>query len=92
MNKLFFSALIVAVTLSACATNDAEALRSLDDSGFSDVTITDRGFLFAHFHGCDAKDGNWYEANAKNPKGKPVSMLVCCGQALSFKGCTIRSK
>jgi len=84
--------LALAFCLTACATNDAEAQKALDDNGFSDVTIVDRGFMFAHFHGCAEKDGNWYEANAKNAKGKPVSMLVCCGAALSFKGCTIRSK
>ena len=84
--------LVCVATTVNCATNDHEALKALDDNGFTDSTITDRGFMFAHFHGCDARDGNWYHAKTTNPKGKPVEMLICCGQLLSFKGCTIRSK
>jgi hypothetical protein len=80
------------VMLAGCATNDHEAIKALDDEGFSDISITDRGFMFAEWQGCDKRDGNWYHAHATNPRGKPVNMLVCCGSSLSFKGCTVRSK
>lgn len=91
MKRLSFVVACV-IVLVACATNDSEAIRALYDNGFSNIAIQDRGFMFAHFHGCGEKDGNWYEANALNPIGKPVHMLVCCGALISFKGCTIRSK
>lgn len=86
----FLAAFAIAIT--ACGTDDNEAIRALDDNGFTNITITDHGFMFAGFEGCDAKDGNWYHATATNPAGKHVNMLVCCGAKMSFKGCTVRSK
>ena len=85
-------ALAVAVAMAACATNDNEATKALSDEGFEDIQITDRGALFAALEGCDDKDMNWYRAAATNPRGRRVSMLVCCGGPLQFKGCTVRSK
>jgi hypothetical protein len=83
---------LAAIALMGCGTNDSEAIKALDDNGFTSISITDRGFLFASMEGCDEKDGNWYHASATNPAGKRVTMLVCCGAATSFKGCTVRSK
>ena len=83
---------LAAIALVGCGTNDAEAIKALDDNGFTEIVITDRGFLTAEWEGCDKRDGNWYHATAKNPRGKQVNMLVCCGAPTSFKGCTIRSK
>jgi len=83
--------IVLAAFLTAC-TNDNEAVKALSDNGFSNITITDRGGVFAGWAGCDSKDGNWYHADATNPAGRPVHMLVCCGSAMSFKGCTVRSK
>jgi hypothetical protein len=76
---------------SACTTDDGEAIRTLDDQGYSDIQIVDRGIM-ANWEGCDEKDGAWYNASVTNPKGKHVTVLVCCGGNLRFKGCTIRSK
>ena len=92
--KKYLTSILAALAccLIACGTDDQEAKRALDDNGFSNVTITDEGFVFANWHGCDEKDGNWYQANATNPAGKQVTVLVCCGAKMSFKGCTIRSK
>jgi hypothetical protein len=83
---------LAAVALMGCGTNDAEAIKALDDQGFTSVSITDHGCMFAAWEGCDEKDGNWYHASATNPAGKRVNMLVCCGGAMAFKGCTVRSK
>lgn len=90
--KRFFSLALLSVCLFACGTDDDEAIKALSDQGFSDISITDRGCFFAAMEGCDEKDGNWYHANATNPAGRKVNMLVCCGAKLSFKGCTVRSK
>jgi len=78
--------------LIGCGTDDHEAYKALSDNGFTNIHITDKGWTFANWHGCDSKDGNWYQVNATNPIGKPVEMLVCCGAKTSFKGCTVRSK
>ena len=83
---------LAAITMMGCGTNDAEAIKAMDDQGFTEISITDRGCFFAAMEGCDEKDGNWYHATAKNPAGKRVNMLVCCGAMTSFKGCTVRSK
>jgi len=73
-------------------TNDNEAIKALDDQGFSNISIMDRGAFGAHWAGCGEDDGNYYNVVATNPAGKRVSLLVCCGGAMSFKGCVVRSK
>lgn len=82
----------LALAIVACGTNDAEAIKAMDDNGFTNISVTDRGFMMANWEGCDKKDGNWYHVTANNPAGKRVNMLVCCGSMTSFKGCTVRSK
>jgi hypothetical protein len=79
------------VCLAGC-TNDNEAIKALDDQGFSNISITDRGGFAAEWEGCGHDDGNYYHASATNAAGKHVNMLVCCGGAGSFKGCVVRSK
>lgn len=81
-----------AICLTGCWTDDNEARKALDDQGFTNISITERGAVLAHFQGCGEDDGNWYHATATNPAGKQVSLLVCCGGAMSFKGCVVRSK
>jgi hypothetical protein len=76
---------------SGCSSDNSEAIRALENNGFSKITIQNSGYL-AEFHGCDSKDQIWYEVSATNPIGKQVNMLVCCGGPISFKGCTVRSK
>jgi hypothetical protein len=89
---------VVAITalgitqVAGCTTNDSEAIKALDDNGFSDISITDRGAIFAGWEGCGKDDQNYYHASAKNPAGKRVNVLVCCGGGFSFKGCVVRSK
>lgn len=90
--KLGLIVSILSFTLVGCWTNDNEALKALDDQGFSEATITERGAVFAQWEGCGNDDGNWYHAIATNPHGKRVNVLICCGGALQFKGCVVRSK
>lgn len=88
---LLIGSLLAACLIVGC-TDDNEAQRALTDQGFSDITITDRGTVFASVYGCSDSDGAWYSTTANNPAGKRVNMIVCCGGALQFKGCTLRSK
>lgn len=84
--------IIACLMLAGCGTHDVEATKSLDDLGFSNITITDRGSWFANWNGCGDDDGHWYEATANNAAGKRVNVVVCCGSNFSFKSCTVRSR
>lgn len=84
--------LLSLVCLTGCWTNDSEAIKALDDQGFTAISITDRGAMFPQWEGCGSDDGCYYHATATNPIGKRVTLLVCCGGALQFKGCVVRSK
>ncbi len=86
--------LIVAfsVLLVGCITDDNEARKALDDQGFTNITITDRGTGLVTWEGCGKDDGAYYKATATNPAGKRVNVVVCCGGSFSMKGCVIRSK
>jgi hypothetical protein len=87
-----FLLFLSAVCLAGCVTNDSEAERALKDNGFSDIEITDRSAVLVGFWGCGDDDGAAYKATAKNAAGNQVTVIVCCGGALSFKGCVVRSK
>jgi len=88
-NKILL--LVACVVLTGC-TDDAEAERTLNAQGFSNISIDDRGAWFSTFYGCSDSDTNWYSTTADNPKGKRVNVTVCCGGVTQFKGCTIRTR
>jgi hypothetical protein len=91
--KMKLSLILLCVAcLSGCVANDNEAIKALDDQGFSNISIMDRGIFGADWAGCGQDDGAYYKAVATNPAGKRVNLLVCCGGAMSFKGCVVRSK
>lgn len=79
--------LVLMFTLGGSSSGEAEAIRALEASGFSDAKITSSSL--APFNGCD-KSETAYDATAKNPKGIPVSVTVCVGWF--FKGATIRTR
>jgi hypothetical protein len=80
MKRLLPLALIL---LSGCFTSSEDALRTLDNAGFTDAQITGTSYL-----GCDKYDRYGAEFTATNAHEKRVTGIVCCG--LFFKGCTIR--
>lgn len=82
---------VTSATMTGCSDDHSEAIRTLETNGFTDNVIHDHGY-WAGFHGCDGKDGAWYDATSTNPIGKTVNIVVCCGGPLSFKGCTVRVK
>lgn len=70
--------------LSSCACSDEDAARrTLLDAGYSDVRTTGWAML-----GCGEDDSTSTGFVAKNPKGRRVEGVVCCG--FWGKGCTIR--
>lgn len=77
-------ALFVAALFCLTACDDAAlAKKTLDSAGFSDISIT--GWEpFA----CGKDDMLETGFIAKNPNGKTVTGVVCCG--FLFKACTIR--
>lgn len=83
---------LVLSSSSGCSADHSEAVRTLENNGFSNVSVTSSGIVGASWHGCDKEDGAYHEADATNSLGKRVHMVVCCGGPMSFKGCTVRSK
>lgn len=81
MTRLLLGTLF-AITLAAC-DDPVNARRALEDSGYSDIELTG-GELW----GCSDSDGTTTGFIAKNPAGRKVKGVVCCGFA--FKGCTVR--
>lgn len=61
-------------------TSSAEALES---SGYSDIRFDGYGWLR-----CDKNDLYSTKFTAKNPTGREVSGVVCCGRW--WKACTVR--
>jgi hypothetical protein len=78
MKKLAF---ILPLLLTAC-TDDPATIRTLQSSGFSNITTTG----YAAFE-CSDSDTFATGFIATNPAGKRVSGVVCCGL---LKGCTVR--
>ena len=65
----------------AC-TDDSNSRRTLENSGYTDIEL--HGYkAFA----CGKDDSFSTAFTAKNPQGKQVSGVVCCGIT---KGCTVR--
>lgn len=63
------------------------ARRTLDDEGYTAITIDDTGYG-GSFNGCSKSDGRSAEFSATNVNGKRIHGVVCCG---TFgKGCTVR--
>ena len=68
--------------LAGCTTSDEEVRQTLDNAGFTDVTVTGSALWVCGEHD---KMGNGFTAT--NPRGKRVKGVVCCGQ---MKACTVR--
>ncbi len=75
--------LAILFTLLAACTNSSEAKRTLSDAGYEDIKITGYSPL-----SCGEDDFSSTGFKAKNPKGKVVEGVVCCGMVV--KSCTIR--
>ena len=72
----------IAVALGGC-DNAAETDRTLRAAGFTEIVVTGWAPMAC------GKDDTWSTGfTAKNPNGRHVSGVVCCG--LIFKSCTIR--
>jgi hypothetical protein len=71
-----------------CMVSEGQALSALDTSGYTDGKIVNRSNFFPAWSGCNGDDAAAFTAKAKNPQGKPVTVLVCVGWP--FKGSTVR--
>ena len=79
MKYLFLASLILVI---GC-TNVDKTVQTLKSSGYSDIQI--KGYAW---FACGKDDTYATNFSAKNPLGRTVSGVVCCG--LVFKGCTVR--
>lgn len=74
--------LLLLLVASGC-TDDSNAKRTLYNSGYTDIHLTGWKPLT-----CDEKDFSSTGFRAKNPAGRIVTGVVCCG--MLFKSCTVR--
>jgi hypothetical protein len=70
------------VILSAACSDEEAARRTLDNAGFTDIETT--GY---EAWSCGKDDSTSTGFRARNPRGKIVTGVVCCGYS---KGCTVR--
>lgn len=75
--------IVIAVFLTACSTRPEDARRALENQGFTDITT-----LGTDGWACGKGDAAGREFTARNPLGRMVSGVVCCGAGT--KRCTIR--
>jgi hypothetical protein len=82
--RLAVTAIIVgaaALLLTSC-TDASSTRRTLEDSGFTDIRVGGYAFF-----GCSKDDTFSTTFSAKNPQGRAVNGVVCCGL---LKSCTVR--
>ena len=72
----------------ACVESE-QAIRAMENMGFSDVKVIDKSIWFVGFRGCSSHDGAMFMARGINPADKEVEVSVCVGWP--FKGATVRS-
>lgn len=72
----------------ACVVK-GDAVKAVENMGFTDVEVLDKSIWFVGFRGCDKADAALVEVQAKNSAGKVVNVDVCMGWP--FKGATVRS-
>lgn len=75
--------LLLAALGVGCTPSDAEARRTLDAYGFTDVELTGYSWM-----GCGDDDSTSTGFTAVNAKGDAVQGVVCCG--FLTKACTVR--
>lgn len=95
--ELLYCVVIVALVIFLLAeifggffVNENDAVKALEDAGYSDVTITNRAVFFMSFRGGSRSDSVRFTATAMNPIGKKVETYVFVGWP--FKAPTIRAK
>ena len=69
---------------------EERAIHALEDAGYSEVEIIDRGVFFICLRGGDMRDTVKFTATALNPLGNPVETHVF--SSWIFKYPTIRAK
>jgi hypothetical protein len=74
--------LTIALLLAAACTDEDRSRKTLDNLGFTDV-------VFTGYQPFACGDDYVFETGfkAKNPNGKSVEGVVCCG---ALKGCSVK--
>ena len=71
--------------LVANATPDpGTAINAVNRAGFTEARVIESGVITFR---CSESDSYYYRVAAKNPKGDPTEVTVCCG---ILKDCTVR--
>jgi hypothetical protein len=83
---IVFSFLVVPAR--GCMAEPEQALRALDQMGYTEAKIHNHAWFWVAVRGCGA-DAARFDATAVNPRGKRVDLIVCVGWP--FKGSTVRT-
>lgn len=73
------------IAMQAGPPDNSEAVRAMENNGFSNVTVVDRSYVSFQ---CGSGDIVEYTVKATNARGERVTMIVCAGW---LKGATVRS-
>ena len=86
----FFGICAVALGVASCGefVSPSVAVSAAEMAGFTNVSVVSKSGIMPEWSGCSKGDAVAFHMNGKNPIGKEVSFLVCCG--LVLKGCTVR--
>jgi hypothetical protein len=68
--------------------NEDEAVRTLEEAGYTDVNVITAHNLAPQYYKCSEEDDVAFECRAKNQAGDIVTVTVCAN--FWFKGSTIR--
>lgn len=83
MTKVLCFFLCALLLATAACSSDADSIRTLQSMGFTDIQLGGHAFI----SGCAEDDLFYNKFTAKNPQGRQVSGVVCCG---ILKSCTGR--
>jgi hypothetical protein len=73
--------------------SEAALVDSIEQQGFQNVTISEKGTFFANFHGCSGEHAIYAKFSATNGTGQKVYMTACRGGIFpGSAGLSIRSK
>jgi hypothetical protein len=90
--NIFVVGFVVVVILLALfggnLIDESNAADTLENQGWTDVTVVDRAVVFIQARGCGEHDQVRFTAEATNPAGQRVEVYVCKGW---LKAGTIRT-
>lgn len=87
MSGICIFVFLIGWNLRGGCVSSSEAVKAMEDSGFTDVHVLARYDFLSDFNGCGSDDAAAFDVKAKRD-GKVILAVVCSGYP--FKGNTVR--